>query len=222
MIIKSISGKVIYKSVHKTVRATLEDGVEKGIDFSFADLRKARLFGAGLDGIRATGASFWGAELGGADIGLSDLRKADLRCVNLKDTCLAESDLCGADLRGAYFAGTILEGASLDDCRVSCPSFWDVDISSVSSLKRAVYSHKGEQDIPVDPRRWVLDGPNGRIVFNDNLCVWRGAIYRRELPAPLRQCLLEYLDGLQPLLGLKYSCNAKKPIPKIPSSSRAV
>jgi hypothetical protein len=223
MIIKSISGKKIYQSEQRTVRAALEEGVEKGIDFSFANLRQAKPFRASLDGIVATGATFWGADLEGADMGLADLRKTDMRCANLKDTCLAESDLSSSDVRGAYFSGTIVEGAVLDRIRVSCPSVWELDLAGASSIRNAVFTHKGEEDVGLDPSRWVLQGPESKIVVNGNDCFWRGRLHRHgDLPAALRKNLHKLKENIECLLGRDDSHNATIPIPKRVNSAKQI
>lgn len=217
MIIKSISGKTIYRSLCRTVRSALEEGVAKGVDFSGADLRKAALHGACLDGIVAAGADFWAADLTGSDIGLADLRGADLRCALLKDVCLAESNLAGADMAGAFFSGTLLDGAVLDSIRVSCPSFWDLDLSAVRSALGAVYCHKGEEDIAVQPDFCTLRIAGERIVLNGGACLWRGSFYSiaaGDVPALLQNRLSGLHKDLSELLSLPVSRNATKPIPK--------
>lgn len=195
------------------MRAALEEGVAKGVDFSFADLRKARLTRASLDGMVAVGATFWGADLDNADIGLADLRKTDLRCTSLKDTCLAETDLSGADMRGAYFSDTILEQAVLDRCRISCPSFWNVDIGCVKSLKAACFINRGEEEIEIHRGRWSLEQEGRHVVLNGKALLWHGRIYRDGVPDTLRPAI----ETLHQTLGkfLKHDFhNAKTPIPK--------
>lgn len=217
MIIKSLSGKTIYTASCRTMRGALEEGVAKGIDFSFADLRKAQLRDACLDGIVAAGASLWAADLSGADIGLGDLRKSDMRCALLKDTCLAETDLSGADLSGAYFSGTIVEGAVLDRVRTSCPSFWDVDSASARSMRGLVYSHKGECDLAVSPDVRIVRTAGERIILNDGWCLWRGGLYGPEgtaRPLALEKRLLSLSAEIGGFLAGPHSHHAKQPIPK--------
>lgn len=217
MIIKSLSGKTIYTASSRTMRGALEEGVAKGIDFSFADLRKAQLRDACLDGIVAAGASFWAADLSGADIGLGDLRKADLRCALLKDACIAETDLSGADMSGAYFSGTIVEGAVLDRARTTCPSFWDVDIASARSMRGLVYSHKGECDLIVSPNASIIRAAGERIVLNDEWCLWRGGLYGRggaARPHALEKRLLSLSAEIDGFITESHSHHAKEPIPK--------
>lgn len=217
VIIKTLSGKKIYQSEQRTIRGALEEGIEKGIDFSFADLRKAKLYRASLDGMVAVGAILWGADLEGADIGLADLRKSDMRCANLKDTCLAESDLTGADMRGAYFAQTILEGAILNRARVSCPSFWDQDIGSAASLRGTVFVHKGETDIAVDQQSFLIRGQGPQIVLTGNACLWRGHVFGSgyaDLPETLRSAIKNVRDRLDGVLASSGSHNANETNPK--------
>lgn len=221
MIIKSISGKTIYTSHLKSFRASLEEGVAKGVDFSFADLRKARLRGASLDGLVAVGATLWGADLDNADIGLADLRKADLRCTSLKDTCLAETDLSGADMRGAYFSDTIIEQSILDRCRISCPSFWGLDIGSARSLASASFLNRGEEEITLDAGLWVLRGGSGRIVLSGDALLWQGSVYHAEVPAAITPALKALHKTLGEVLRADFH-NAKTPIPKRKYFSKGV
>lgn len=217
MLIKSLSGKTIYRSSCRTLRGTLEEGVAKGVDFSFADLRRANLRAASIDGIVAAGASFQAADLSGADIGLGDLRKADLRGVLLKDACLAETDLSGADLSGAYFSSTILEGAVLDRVRVSCPSVWDIDITAARSVRGCVYAYQGACDMPVRSDARILRVSGDRIVLNGAYCLWRDGVYGRSnaaLPQKLENDLRAVQLDIGRLLMGHNSQNAKQPIPK--------
>ena len=196
------------------MRGALEEGVARGVDFSFADLRQAKLFGASLDGMAAVGATFWGADLEGADIGLADLRKTDMRCASLKDTCFAETNLSGSDMRGAYFSGTIVEGAVLDRIKASCPSFWELDLDGAGSVENAIFSHKGEEDIEIDPARWLVQGAGLRIVLNGSACLWRGKIYRGRLPNSLQKALRSLHAAIERFDAPRHSQIARQPIPK--------
>lgn len=68
---------------------------------SFADLRRADLFGANLRGVDISCADLRGADLRGADLRDACLRGADLRGAHCMVTIFANADLRGADLRGA-------------------------------------------------------------------------------------------------------------------------
>ncbi len=177
MIIKSISGKNLIESDHKSLRTAVEYCAMHNIDLSFADLRRARLSGASLDGLRAHGACFWGADLSGADLGLAGLRGADLRCTNLKDACLAESDLAGAGLHGAYFSRTIIEGAVLSGARISCPSFWDCDLASAQDFTGLCYSHRGERDIILNAPPVIVHINGARMVLIEDHVLWGCDLY---------------------------------------------
>lgn len=177
MIIKTISNATIIETSHRTMRGTLEYCAAHGINLARADLRKARLCHASLDGLEARGASFWGADFTGTDMGFADLRGADLRRASFKDACLAETDLSGADLQGAYFAGTILEGASLAGAAVSCPTIWDCDLEAASSIKGLVYNHLGETAIALTAPPLIVRGLRKRLVLAGGFCFWGGDAY---------------------------------------------
>ncbi len=215
MIIKSLSGKIIYQSEKRTIRAALEEGIQKGVDFSHADFRHAKLSNGHFDGLNAPNACFWGADLSGADIGFADLQRADMRCTSLKDSCFAESLLCGADMRGAYFSQTIMDGAVLDGIRASCPSFWSLDLGMAKSFKGAVFCHKGERDIKLERVPWVVGGPDERLVIHENQCFLGDDLYEGgTLPAALEQSLHHLRIVIDRVLHGNILHNALKPIPK--------
>lgn len=218
MIIRSINGTIIYHSKRKTLRQALEEGVERGIDFSGADLRRARLSGASLDGMRAAGASMWGADLTGTDIGLAELRGADMRCANLKDTCLAETDLAGADLTGAYFSRTLLAGAILDKVRLSCPSFWDTEWMAARSHMGAVFLCQGEREVMLSGTCAVINIRGARVVLADKTCIWNGTAHAHgamhKLPAHVSGSLQVVQARLAKTIASGNSQNATNPDPK--------
>ncbi|PZQ46465.1 MAG: hypothetical protein DI551_05005 [Micavibrio aeruginosavorus] len=209
MIIKSISGKIIYQSYKRTLKLALEEGVAKKIDFSNADFRYAKLSGASLDGIKATGASFWGGDLKGADLGLADLQRCDFRCANLEAICFAQSDLSGADLRGAYCGGMIVEEALLKDIQVSCPSIWNVDLARAQDMSGLVYHHLGEKKWRLKKMPWVVRGVDD-FILGEGKCLWRGGIYQAtNLPLELEKKLSHIKTSIDRLFPQKISHIAK-------------
>ena len=216
MIIKSVSGKIITSTEHKTMRQTLEWCALEGVDLSGADLRKARLSHASLDGLRARGACFWGADFTASDIGFADLREADMRCAILKDACLAETDLSGADLQGAYFSGTIVEDTHFENAALSCPSFWDCDLQSAAGIKGLVYNHLGETKITLSSLPLVLKGFPKRLVLADRHCIWGNDLFDAgALPLDAQRALFEAKTALERTMRGDCSHSAKKPIRKI-------
>lgn len=215
MIIKSLSGKTIYQSEKRTIKAALEEGIRNNVDFSHADFRHAKLSNGCCDGLIARDACFWGADLANANIGFADLRDADMRCANLKDCCLADSHLAGADLRGAYFSQTIVDAAVLDGILASCPSFWSLDLAAAASFKGAVFCHKGERDIVLRRLPWIVDGPGQRLVIHENQCLLGAEFYDGGLmPLALEQSLSHLRVVADRLLRGSISHNAFRPIPK--------
>jgi len=216
MIIKSISGDTIVKTKHRTIRQTLEWCTDKGIDLSGADLRKARLSFAALDGLMAQRACFWGADFTGADIGFADLSHSDMRCANLKDVCLAESDLSQADLQGAYFCSTMMEQTRLENIILSCPSFWDCDLQGVAAFKNIVFNHLGETSIALSSLPLVVKGFIKRLVIMNDYCLWGSDLYELgSLPPDVQKALFDTKMGMERAMRGDYSRSAIKPIPKI-------
>lgn len=219
MIIKSVSGRSIVDTQHKTMRQTLEWCADKGLDLSGADLRQARLSFAALDGLIAQGACFWGADFTGADIGFADFSHADMRCVNLKDTCLAESDLSHANLQGAYFSSTILENACLENAILSCPSFWDCDLQGIAGFSGVIFNHFGETALTLSSLPLVVKGFYKRLVLMNNHCLWGNDLYESgNLPLDAQRALFDAKICLERVMRGNYSRTATKPIQKIHSA----
>uniref|UniRef100_A0A6M3Y573 Pentapeptide repeat-containing protein n=1 Tax=viral metagenome TaxID=1070528 RepID=A0A6M3Y573_9ZZZZ len=72
IVIKTLTGSVLFKSSKTTIKETVEKAVEEG-----ANLRDADLGGADLGGANLRGANLRGANLRDADLGGADLRDAD-------------------------------------------------------------------------------------------------------------------------------------------------
>lgn len=186
MIIRSLSGKKIFETRHKRMRDTLEEAVKKGIDLSYADLRRYKFRNASLDGMIAAGASFWGADLSGSDIGYATLHGADFRGSLLKDVCFAHSNLTGANMLGSHFENTILQNTTMDRVRVSCPSFWNSDLQSIRSMIGFVFLHKGEEEFVMHAPPLIIRGIGYPLILQENICLWGDVLYRSgSMPAGL-------------------------------------
>ena len=111
------SGKVLYKSIKKTMKEAVIDAANKG-----ANLEGANLRGADLEGANLRGAYLKGADLEGANLRGAYLKGANLRGANLE----------GAYLEGAYLEGADLEGANLRgaDLGVKSPPVYSHDFVS--------------------------------------------------------------------------------------------
>lgn len=219
MIVKSVTGKILVETGHKSMRQTLEWCAREGVDLSGADLRKAKLSHASLDGLMVRDACLWGVDLTSSDIGFSDIREADLRCAMLKDTCLAESDLTGADLRGAYFSSTILDDARFDRALVSCPSFWDCDLQNMRSMEALVYSHLGEESLTPSAFPVVVKGLSRRLVLLGSHGIWGNELYKAgDWPLEAQRALFKAKALIEKTMSGCHSQSAKKPMRKIPDS----
>lgn len=217
MIIRDTEGRPLVKTDHKTIRQTLEWCVAEGVYLPGADLRKAKLSQACLDGLQARGCSLWGADLSGADIGYSDLRHADLRCAMFKDTCLVQSDLSAADLRGAYFSCTLLDEARLDGATVSCPSFWDCDLQNLRSMMGLVYSHLGEDSVTLSTFPVVIKGFSKRLVMFETHGLWGNDLCAAgEWPQEAERALFSAKTIAERVMRRNILHAANKPILKIP------
>ena len=171
MIIHSIKGKKLYESKARTIRTTLEEAVANDVDLTGADLRKANLKNASLDGLKAPKSCFWGANLACADMAGADLSGSDLRNTALDGVCLAHTKLCKVDLQGAYFSHTILEDADLQGARISCISFFDCDLRTVRNLCDATYVHWGEEEIELETPPIVIKGLPQNIILTGHACI---------------------------------------------------
>ena len=91
--------------------------------------RRAKLYGANLNGVNLTGAELRGAILFEANLTMADLRGAELREADLTWAELREADFRGADLRGAELWKANLTGAQLGPEIRECWSFAHARVS---------------------------------------------------------------------------------------------
>jgi hypothetical protein len=221
MIIKTKCGDILFESSFNTLKQTLEYCARKQISLAGANLRRASLVRANIDGLIAPGACFWGSDLSGADLGYADLTGADFRNVNLKECCLAQSRMQSVNFSGAYFAQTLLEGAMLDDAVVSCPSFWNCNLNAVQSFKGLTYTHRGENRIKIRKWPFVIGGDAQRLVLSPDFCLWGTTAF---MPGKRAVKIMDELDSFQKILKAqegKALPNAKKTIPKIANTGAA-
>lgn len=184
MIIKTVMGKVIYETKATTFKKAVEEAVSKNVDLSHADFRRQKFYRAKLDGIIAPGATLWGADCRHADMSGADFRGADLRNTNLQDSCLAETSFCDANFSGAFFSNTILRGANLEGTIFSCSSILGCDLQTASNLHRAVYCHRGEINIPLQPPPVIIHGLKNRMAIFEKDILWGDVVI--DLPAALK------------------------------------
>lgn len=171
MIIYSVKGKKLFQSQYKTIRAALEEAVANDINLAGADLRKANLKNASLDGLNAPKSCLWGANLAGADVAGADLTGCDLRSAALEGACLAHTKLCNADMQGAYFSHTILEDADFKNTRISCISFFDCDLRMARNLCDATFMHWGEDEISLETTPIIIKGLPHNIILIGSACI---------------------------------------------------
>lgn len=177
MILKNKNAEEIYKTNHKTLKATLTHCAKKGINLQGLCIRNAKLTKACLDGLNAPNGVFWGCDFRESDIGYANLTGVDFRACDFEDVCFAGSDLRRANMRGAYFGGAILDNARLDGIQISCPSFWDCDVFLAASGKNMIFSYKGEQDLVLNTIPLILQYKNHPIILMEGHCYWRGTLF---------------------------------------------
>ena len=216
MILKNISGKILVETRHKTIKSTLEYCAKDNIDLSEVSIRRAKIRDANLDGLIAPNSCFWGCDFSGSDMGYANFSNADFRCTNFNDVCFAQSNLCHADMRGAYFSKTLFDGTSLDEVKLSCPSFWGCDLSQIRSMQNLLFSHKGEMDIVLKEKPVILRHNGLPIVFIGEYCLWRNGLYPAALlPRTAAQELFSIKMSIEKMLGMPILRNEKIPMPKI-------
>lgn len=144
MLLKTISGKVIFEGYFHTIKRAVEAAIRENISLDYIDLRQANLSGAELDGASFNHASFWGANLRHANMAGVSINYADCRNADLKEACLAESTCINTDFRGSFMAQVLLRNTNLSGTKFSCPSLFLNNLNEVLSLKNSIYYHKGE------------------------------------------------------------------------------
>ena len=165
MYLKSVSGETLFKSSHVTIKEAVEEAVAEGGRLDGINLRKAKLQGAKFDMAKMSGACFWGADLTGADMRDGCFDDADFRTTILKDACLSEGSFIDTNFHGAHCSQMLIDGVNFSNARFSCPSIFSCDLSSVSHLDGAIYSHHGEVDCPLSSAPIIIKGLNQPVVI---------------------------------------------------------
>ncbi|QYK43087.1 MAG: pentapeptide repeat-containing protein [Paracoccaceae bacterium] len=136
----------------------------RGVQMEGAFLGTARMEGANLEKARMEGAYLWHARLQGANLGAARIEGADLTLARMEGSNLRQARMEGADLGDARLRGAVLR---------------EVDLSSVTILRRQVASAFGDasvilpggtvrpahwpereldwQDFDTEYRRWLAD-----------------------------------------------------------------
>jgi hypothetical protein len=104
------------------------------VDLSGANLSKAILINAELDGVTLENANLVSAHLGGAQLSNANLRGANLAAANLNGTKLIRTNLSGANLQDANldnvnFLAATLKNARLINARLGLANFTGADLS---------------------------------------------------------------------------------------------
>jgi uncharacterized protein YjbI with pentapeptide repeats/beta-lactamase regulating signal transducer with metallopeptidase domain len=84
-----------------------------GVDWSGRDMRGVNYTGADLSRARLVGTNFSGGNFTGADFSKADLRNASFRGANLQGCDFTGADLTGVDFRGARISGSQFTRAQL-------------------------------------------------------------------------------------------------------------
>lgn len=194
MYLTSTQGKILFEGRFTNVKHGVEMAVEKGIDLSDINLRRANLAGAQIDGAQMTGACLWGANLSGANLGDAHLQGADFRTANFLDTCLAESRCHGANFSGAYFSRTIVRFSDLSKTRFSCPSIFSLDLAEAKTLAGAVYCHLGEVDCDLSHAPLIIRGLKKPMIFMDDSVLVGADVQKISLRSVLAEGILEQIS----------------------------
>ena len=98
--------KALHSGDFESVLRCLEDGVAKGVSFTYANLQNANLQGANLQNANLQNANLWDANLWGANLQGANLWDANLWGANLWDANLQNANLQGANLQNANLSCT--------------------------------------------------------------------------------------------------------------------
>ncbi len=131
MLLKSVSGEVLYESRKLLIKDAVEEAVRNNVDLSGIDLRHAYLNNARLGGAKLQDACLWGANLSGADLTRACLFGADLRLCDMRGSYWQEANLSRADFRGAKIRHVITDLAHINEGIFSKVQIQHLDISKM-------------------------------------------------------------------------------------------
>lgn len=121
-----------------------------GADLSGASLLNAELSGAKLSSADLSGATLSESNLSGATLSLADLSEARSSDVNLSKAYLAEADLSKANLAGSNLSGALLVNADLSRADLRGTNLLGAILSNIT-LTGATISRRTEIDAPRGP-----------------------------------------------------------------------
>jgi uncharacterized protein YjbI with pentapeptide repeats len=133
------TGKILFEAYAATLKDCAEQAIDRGINLSFADFRRADLSCAMLDGGRFDGADFTDANLSGANLSEASLRGAHFKNTALYNACLCLSDLSGCNFQGAGFGATDIHGALLKRAIFSTLSCFTLDFFGAGNMEGCAF-----------------------------------------------------------------------------------
>ena len=175
---------VIFSGSFRSMREALEAAVSQNISLAYADLRRARLDNANLDGGDFRHATLEGATLAGANLSEADFSHTNLRGADLTTTCLCESRLVDTDFTNASFAATLITGAVIDNCIFTCASALGLPFAEARA-GRNIFELDGKVALFSGPPL-VLTGLPKRVAILDTMVMIGDRFYpRADMPANL-------------------------------------
>ena len=142
---------------------TGDDGLLKGANLWRANLRGARLQGANLQGTNFWRANLNGAKLRGANLNGADLGRADFSEADLYEATLQSSKLHGTNLSSSNLAKSNLQDAYFYDTNLSGSNLWNAILIGT----KPHYAQYDEKTALPDAK-YVFDDGDGNMLFTED------------------------------------------------------
>jgi len=130
---------IIFEGEYKTIKDCIEHAVSKNISLSHINLKNQNLTNVNLDGGYMPYANFCGANLTGANLSEANLSNSIFYNSSLYNACLSYSNLDNCDFRGTSFGATMIEGTSLQNCKFSTFSSFDLDFQYTTTMSNCTF-----------------------------------------------------------------------------------
>lgn len=198
------TGQILFEGPFKSLRHAVEAAIADNVSLAFADLRRANLAHAEMDGAILDSAQLQDAHLLGANISEASLRRTSFKNAQMHSAVLCESIIDAASFEGTLFGATDIAGAKIKRCLFDSLSAFSLNFRDAAEVSLNGFMAAQEQLCEFSRPPLALHGlPYPVACLDRKLLVHGHAVGPRpaadQLPSPLfafiraHQGLLEIL-----------------------------
>ncbi len=193
--------QTLFEGRFKSLRHAVEAAVEDKISLAFADLRRANLVNAEIDGAILDSAQLENANLLGANISEASLHRTNFKNAHMHSTVLCESIVDAANFEGALFGGTDIAGSRIKRCLFDTLSAFSLNFRDADDVSLNGFMAAHEQLCEFSRPPLILNGLAYPVACLDHtLLVHRQTLGPRLTPEHIPGSLFAFISAHKPLL----------------------